>query len=163
MSRRLCAFVFCLLTAGLAVAASAQDSEMESFPSPAPLPSGPLVTLHLEIEQTELHPGDFLALRVTAVNDTPHGMFGFVPVTTIRVSTWPKGWRDQSIVDSDFIASRVLLLPAASRYVWGSADKYWSAHALQATWDPGDYHLRYCTPILGKLVCTNTVEITVLQ
>ena len=59
--------------------------------------------------------------------------------------------------------SAVLLLPAASRYVWGSADKYWSAHALQATWDTGDYHLRYCTPILGKLVCTNTVEITVLQ
>lgn len=159
----MCGLVFGLLAAGAALVAGAQDMEMESFPSPAPLPSGPLVTLHLEIEQTELHPGDFLSLRVTAVNDTQHGMFGFVPVTTIRISTWPKGWRDQDIVDGDFIASRVLLLPEATRYVWGSAGAFWSAHAMQVTWEPGDYRLRYCTPILGKLICTNTVEIRVDQ
>jgi len=120
------------------------------------------VTLHLEIEQTELHPGDFLSLRVTAVNDTPHGMFGFVPVTTIRVSTWPKAG-----------ATKASWTPTSSRRACcccprrplrlGLGRQVLVAHALQATWDPGDYHLRYCTPILGKLVCTNTVEITVLQ
>ena len=132
-------------------------------PTPIPMPSGPLVTLTLEIENAQLRVGEFIALRVRAQNETPHGLIGFVPGTTIRVATWPSGWRDVSIVDDDFIGSGITLLPAGNRYVWGSADKWWSAHALQVTWAPGDYRLRYCTPIYGRLVCSNTVELNVSE